>query len=372
MARFSINLQKKTGSIINHFNMAALKFRFMTLCMYLLKRINRVLPTWMICVRTAEGKRWLWYDGFTELMRLASVLSPQHYQIFFREARHAQFKPFVCQKQVDNDDVKPFDITLVKGYSEQKIFKYMFTSSVSKNVKNHYPAKDGLKVDVECGNALNIKPKKRLRISYNYAKFIQPSNDAQAPHITLTVPKLTDGSINYKGGRRIYPLKESMSAVSLATKDVVMKKSHALTAGAEVEVLCQDSGVRGCWFRALIIKKNKDKGKGRYLDIKDAADEVLNLEEWILSSRVALPDEWCLRINGRTTVRPATVFNKARDALVVKQGCVVDVWWHDGWWEGIIILKESEDNFLVYFPAEKRDSVFTQNDLRPSPEWLGI
>ncbi|XP_074325962.1 uncharacterized protein LOC141664002 isoform X2 [Apium graveolens] len=297
---------------------------------------------------------------------LASVLSPQHYKIFLREARHTQFKPFVCHKQIDDDDVKPFDITRVKGYSEQKIFDYMLNSPASKNFKNQFPAKDGLKVDVEGGNSLNVKPKKRLRISYNSAKFLQPSNDSQVPHTTLTVPKLTDGSVNYKGGCQMYPLNDSISAVPLATKDV------ALTAGAEVEVLCQDSGVRGCWFRASIIKKNKDKVKVRYLDIKDAADEVHNLEEWIFSSRVALPDEWCLRINGRATVRPAPVYQKARGSLVVKDGSVVDVWWHDGWWEGIIIRKESEDNFLVYFPAEKCDSVFSQNDLRPSQEWLGI
>ncbi|KAK1374578.1 BAH domain-containing protein [Heracleum sosnowskyi] len=303
---------------------------------------------------------------------LASVLSPQHYQIFFREARHTQFKPFVCHKQIDNDDVKPLDITRVKGYREQKIFEYMFTSSASNNVKNHYPLKNGLEVDLECGNALNIKPKKRLRICYKSAKFLQPVNDSQAPHADLTVLKLTDSSINYKGERQMYPLSESMYAVSLATKDVPMKKLQGLTLGAQVEVLSQDSGVRGCWFRALIIKKNKDKVKVRYLDIKDAADEARNLEEWILSSRVALPDEWGLRINGRTTVRPAPVFNKSCDALVVKDGSAVDVWWHDGWWEGIIIQKESGDNFLVYFPGEKRDSVFSQNNFRPSQEWLGI
>ncbi|WOG88935.1 hypothetical protein DCAR_0208170 [Daucus carota subsp. sativus] len=302
---------------------------------------------------------------------LASVLSPQHYQIFLREARHTQFKPFVCDKQVDKNDVKPIDITQVKGYTEQKIFECMFTSSASKNVKNHYPAKDGLNLDVECGNAVGNKPKKRLRISYNSSKVIRPGNNLQAPLTNPTVPKLADGSIICRSGNQINPSKESISVVSLPNKGVVMKTAQVLTIGAQVEVLCQDSGVRGCWFRALIIKKNKDKVKVRYLDIKDAADEVHNLEEWILSSRVALPDEWCLRINGRATVRPAPVFNKVQDALVVKDGSVVDVWWHDGWWEGIIIRKEAEDNICVYFPAEKRDSIFCQNDIRPSQEWLG-
>lgn len=101
-----------------------------------------------------------------------------------------------------------------------------------------------------------------------------------------------------------------------------------------------------------------------------------SVKEWILASRVAVPDEWGLRISGRTTVRPALVLkkdgdDKGGDALIVKDGSVVDVWWHDGWWEGIVIRKESEENIHVYFPAEKCDSVFCQKDLRPSHEWLG-
>lgn len=75
------------------------------------------------------------------------------------------------------------------------------------------------------------------------------------------------------------------------------------------------------------------------------------MKEWILASRIAVPDEWGLRISGRTTVRPAPVLNKDGDALIVKNGSVVDVWRHDGWWEGIVIRKESEDNIHVYFPG---------------------
>lgn len=80
------------------------------------------------------------------------------------------------------------------------------------------------------------------------------------------------------------------------------------------------------------------------------------MKEWILASRIAVPDEWGLRISGRTTVRPAPVLNndgddKGGDALIVKNGSVVDVWRHDGWWEGIVIRKESEDNIHVYFPG---------------------
>ncbi|KAK1386934.1 BAH domain-containing protein [Heracleum sosnowskyi] len=278
--------------------------------------------------------------------------------------------------QFENDDVKPFDITQVKGYSEQKIFKYMLPTSPSSNAKD-FLAKDRLKVDVDCSDTIAVKPKKRLRLSSNHGACLQPYNKSQALNdATRMVPKLKGSSTDDIGGPQLSMLKESVPAVSLATKEVVMQKSQALTTGDQIEVLCQDSGIRGCWFRALIIKKKLEKVKVKYLDIKDAADENSNLEEWILASRVAVPDEWGLRISGRTTVRPAPVLIKngddnGGDALIVKDGSVVDVWRHDGWWEGIVIQKESEDNINVYFPAEKCDSVFCQKDLRPSQEWLG-
>lgn len=80
------------------------------------------------------------------------------------------------------------------------------------------------------------------------------------------------------------------------------------------------------------------------------------MKEWLLASRAAVSDEWGLRISGRTTLRPAPVLikdgvDKTGNALIVKEGSVVDVWWHDGWWEGIVIRKESIDDVHVYFPG---------------------
>jgi len=152
---------------------------------------------------------------------------------------------------------------------------------------------------------------------------------------------------------------------------ILQNPPQHLGRGSQVEVLSQDSGLRGCWFRALIIKRHKDKVKVQYQDIKDGDNETNNLEEWVLASKVAVPDPLGLWMAGRTTVRPTSPSNKCKSSSFVSSGAVVDVWWHDGWWEGIVLQKETGDNVRVYFPGEKQDLVFSSSDLRISQEWLG-
>lgn len=62
-----------------------------------------------------------------------------------------------------------------------------------------------------------------------------------------------------------------------------------------------------------------------------------------------------LRIFGRTVVRPSPQSNnKTRGSWAVVVGTAVDVWRHDGWWEGIVVQKKSDDRIHVFFPGEQR------------------
>lgn len=146
---------------------------------------------------------------------LATVICPQHFGIFLKMDAHSILHPFVCRYQIDNEVLKPFDITQVKGYWKQSIHRFLST------------------------DATGIRPKKRLR-------------------------RLVDGESNYNN-------------LNLA-EGVVGEYKYEYTIGSEIEVLSLDSGIRGMWFKAVVIKKHKDKLKVRYLDIKDAADESKNLE----------------------------------------------------------------------------------------------
>jgi hypothetical protein len=73
------------------------------------------------------------------------------------------------------------------------------------------------------------------------------------------------------------------------------------------------------------------------------------LKEWILASKVVLLDDMGLRVPERTKIRPQ--LNKRGMSFVGDVGYIVDAWWHDGWWEGIVVQKESDIKYHVYFPG---------------------
>lgn len=278
---------------------------------------------------------------------LATVLSPQHYEKFLNEARLSQLEPFVCYMLFEDDDVKPFDFTEVKGYWKQDIIRYLSLTIPSKRVKYDDVMKGG--------------PRKKLRRSTEV--------DEQLLHVTDAGFQNRDS--NLVASEDIMNRSKGYLDSLSSQKDAAMPNcGKHLTVGSRVEVLSQDSGIRGCWYRALIIRNHNDKVKVQYEDIKDAVDESKNLKEWIFASKLAVPDEYGIRFTGRSIIRPISSCSQYSVPSDISVGGMVDVWWHDGWWEGIVVKKDSDNRFCVYFPGEKQELAFSCDALRDSQEWL--
>ncbi|KFK41284.1 hypothetical protein AALP_AA2G109900 [Arabis alpina] len=280
---------------------------------------------------------------------VATVLSPQHYEKFLKVPMHVQSVAFFCQKLYGDDAIKPYDITQLDGYWRQEMLRYLNVSNLKSGEGAQTTGTDpGLGAPLV--GCVGIRSRKRCR----------PSAAA-----ILDTPAADD----VKGDCKSSPDSVDLGSLdsSLGAKD---NSFHCIKKGSLVEVLSEDSGIRGCWFKALVMKKHKDKVKVQYQDIQDADDESKKLEEWILVSQVAGADHLGLRIPGRKIVRPNLNLSKENDVWTVGVGMPVDVWWCDGWWEGIVAQKVSEEKFEVYLPGEKKMSVFHRSDLRQSLEWL--
>ncbi|KAL9246175.1 hypothetical protein vseg_019744 [Gypsophila vaccaria] len=288
---------------------------------------------------------------------LTMVLSPEHYEKFPSVAKHTKLEPYVCSRQFDNDDLKSFDVTQVKGYWKQDILKYMLSISSSRPLDKTSVPEDSTKRDIDFdGNV--TKPRKRLRLAHDYKMDI--------PCPTVRDPMEID-TVN---GQRNLGMSQGPRVTVSRLGMKVETPPQATAVGSVVEVLSQDSGMRGCWLRATITKKHKNKVKVSYHDVKDAEDESKRLEEWLLASRIAVRDEMGLRYHGRTTIRPSFPFDGGKMQQAFNIGAVVDAWQFDGWWEGIVIQKKTSETFRVYFLGEKREAVFYGSDLRHSQEWM--
>ncbi|CAA0818005.1 agenet domain-containing protein / bromo-adjacent homology (BAH) domain-containing protein [Striga hermonthica] len=117
-------------------------------------------------------------------------------------------------------------------------------------------------------------------------------------------------------------------------------KSRALPNSPEnIELLSQDSGMRGCWFRCNIMHSSEERLKVQYYDMID--------------------------VDGP---------GKLEDSSGIKfdVGITVDAWWCDGWWGGVVTLYDTSLNckLQVYLPGKNKFLTMERKDIRFSKDWV--
>ncbi|KAI4340020.1 hypothetical protein MLD38_024898 [Melastoma candidum] len=297
----------------------------------------------------------------------ATILSREHFHKCSTALSHAlPSKVHMCFRQFRNNRVKSFDLTKLRGYFNQPILSCLFTSPMQKPDSDWSSLNGDEDDELTLGSDVKVGEKRSRRGS------------------ECTTSQITCGGVNPVGrqfldftlgiGNNKQRISDSLLARSLLS--LRHMESHPslpkwLRVGEKIELLCQDSGIRGCWFQCTILQVAHKQLKVRYDYVKDE-DGTGNLEEWIPALKAALPDKLGTRFFSRLTVRPNPP-KVDHTEHSVDIGVAVDAWWSDGWWEGVVIgvNNSADDHLQIYFPGESLFMSFHMKDLRVSRDWVG-
>ncbi|XP_038685984.1 uncharacterized protein LOC119985712 isoform X1 [Tripterygium wilfordii] len=292
----------------------------------------------------------------------AVVLTREHYDkclAVFPESYLA--KVYLCSRRFRNNRVKPFDVSELRGYFEQPILSCLNSNTFREPDSISHSLTDEEDEGLSSEEKIKLGAK-RTRINRGWQTFRQ-----ERPGVKLSGRQCEMMNLEPKWKDVKYGDK---TLLSLKHVEYQPWYNPVFKADDKIELLCQDSGIRGCWFRCTVLHVSPKQIKVRYDDVQDE-DGHGNLEEWIPTFKVAMPDKLGMRCTCRPTVRP-TPPNEQVD-LAIKIGVAVDAWWSDGWWEGVVtgVDKSVDNNLRVYFPGENSFLNIHKKDLRFSRDWVG-
>lgn len=294
----------------------------------------------------------------------ATVLTREHYNECVAAVPQAlSSKIYQCFRQFRNNKVKSFELSKLRGYFDQPILSCFLSNPLQKPDT----ASNGLtgEEDEDLTSGPDVKVGgKRTRSCRGYKRCVAAYSGVKRSRRDFANPTYEPANKNLIDGllaQRLLSLKHVNSQPRFTPRFKV---------GEKIELLCQDSGIRGCWFRCTILQVTRKQLKVCYDDLKDD-DGSTNLEEWIPAVKFAAPDKLGMRVPGRQTIRPIpSSVDQIKPPLDV--GVAVDAWWSDGWWEGVVIGVNNceDDNIKIYFPGENFMST-QMKYLRISRDWVG-
>ncbi|KAF3488559.1 hypothetical protein F2Q69_00052942 [Brassica cretica] len=134
-------------------------------------------------------------------------------------------------------------------------------------------------------------------------------------------------------------------------------KILSIDKGCEVEVSLQEDGFKGSWFRA-ILEQNPTRVKGEKLRV---------CYKTLLHKGGVNP---CKETIERCFIRPVPP-ECMNEGVVFKEGSVVDAYFNNGWWTGVIVVERPDGSFFVYFDEPPYIMRFIRSQLRPHTDWIG-
>ncbi|XP_027360662.1 uncharacterized protein LOC113868886 [Abrus precatorius] len=290
----------------------------------------------------------------------ATVLTPKHYEKYLAAVPHTSLSEIhTCFRQFKNNKLKPFTLTKLRGYGNQSILSCLNSPILSK--RKAKCQKLHTEDDENCTQDGPLRSSNKRNRSSKGCQVLE--KDASVQQISVPINEMAKCEPKYPS------LKLKLSRKTMGITVIGPKAQLSFRVDEKVEVLCQDSGIRGCWFSCKILSTSQKHLKVQYDDLLDV-DGPEKLEEWVPASRVAAPDKLGMRCSGRLTVRPCPPKYTTDHTLEI--GTPVDAWWSDGWWEGVVTAVSvcRVEILQVYSPGEDKFLMVEKKNIRISRDWI--
>ncbi|XP_037437948.1 uncharacterized protein LOC119305563 [Triticum dicoccoides] len=363
---------------------------------------------------------------------VAPVLNPEHFEMFKKKyGGRSSWQPFVCRRQIENDTVGPFDIAQqLQGYANQEIVKAIVASSSSTVVQvkppnsnkgkaattrlaaeNHAGSSSAAIIGNKTMEKQKQKPPPCSATASSTTVIGDKTMEKQKPPACRATPSSSSAVMGDKAmekqkqkempppcsatqhsvtnGQTVEssvvprsvvncqttaqnqpPPSDTGNAAASDASTMVNPAEKMLQPGSRLEALSQDSSVRGCWFKCVVVKRNEQNNTiwVRYQDLRKPEGKG-QLKEWLKVARTAEPDRLGIRLAKRAMLRPQLPSHYRKIESPVDVGVIIDAQLNGGWWEGIVLQQETAGHVKVYLQGEGRLVEFKVDSLRKSFEW---
>ncbi|KAG0458445.1 hypothetical protein HPP92_023602 [Vanilla planifolia] len=286
---------------------------------------------------------------------VATILSPEHYEKCLASSScNSSSGLHFCFRQYNKKKFKLFDVTTLRGYFNQPVLSSLDICSVS-----------GEEQFGICSAMKHVGPK-RMEFVKSHQYIAKDQFDVKISNYASHMKELWPETQNMGCDMAV---RKPLSVKFIGPRNV---SKLAFKVDEKIELLCQDSGIRGCWFKCTVLRVSHRMLKVQYDDVQND-DDCGNLEEWVPAFRLVASDKLGMRLPGRFTIRPSPDYDYLPENTVLQVGAAVDVWWNDGWWEGVVVGMEccGDDNIQVYIPGEDFFLSCQRKKVRISKDWSG-
>lgn len=201
----------------------------------------------------------------------ATILTREHYEKCLAAFPHPLLaRIHLCHRQFRSNRVKPFDLTKLRGYFDQQILSCLGPDHFSRPESICHSLSGEEAEQLSSGDNLKLGSKRTRsgRVCQTYLVEHSGVRNFDRVRQMITYEPYKNLDYGFSGSGRLRPVKHVECRPWYTPLFNVDEK---------IELLCQDSGIRGCWFRCTVLQVSRKQMKVRYADVQDE-DGCGNLE----------------------------------------------------------------------------------------------